>query len=934
MELQFEPKSINVHVVGLAHTTVDPERFSCCAFTGKVHRMPAQFKAIYGDKCEFKFFEYSNGVSTSCADVHCTVLTEDELVSLSKRKEIQEGKDKGTTMYDDDVANQSLSKMFAEKTIQQMKLHVKDGDIVCHVFGPLHHITTAFPNALHVESGIGYSAGCGKDDFTCPYRIFESSEWSHYHMGAGTQQVNGSNYSNFVVPNYYDPTEWPIVETPKNPNTVLFFGRIIVRKGVEALVEIASRMPDKEFLLVGQGDPSRWLDRSPNITYIPAIYGKQRAELLGNVGCMVCLTLFIEPYCGSSSQANLCGTPTVTTDYGVFTSKVKNGVNGYRVRTLADAIQAIRDCENLDRRAIGELAREQTTYKVTAPLYREAFHQIRSLRQKGWYSPDSFKFMKKINMNKLSNLRAIVLNNNTNMNIEPVSETLSKITLPVTITDDVFEKIIEFNEHLQIYRIEYMDTTRLDPVEQQAYLEKITNMHAHRLFPREIVCDTSVNCEIEGYNRVDVGNGNVVHYSEKWRSGNVQYEANKALHNTAPTKEEAKEEAKEDSDKIRVVQFCEAGKWALGKISSSVDARLKIDNRFESSILDWATHKVTATFLADCDVVLCHCPIIAARLRTEFETKGAEKIVTISHSMLDIIGKRQAIPTIEQQRRATIDGSLVDTSRVFGSVYDIYDMPKDTASNHRRLSVGVESDVFNPTQDSLLKMMDSDGEDQKEAWPVVIGFHAGNMLKHDTSINTRVKRKYLMMKLQARVKDLVKEGIVVFKLQTEITHDMKKMNRFYNKLDVFVSFSVSETGPLGFLEAMACGTIPMVTNVGLATNHDFTSIVDVAMDDEKQIDLFEAKLRELVAMSPAERNAIKRAAYTTAMKNYNWDSHVDSWKQLILYKHHEAKRARAQQCHELVEVLPGLKYYMSMNKQQQQRSFERSTSVVAFTTTK
>lgn len=183
-------------------------------------------------------------------------------------------------------------------------------------------LVSLLPKCFHIETGIGYP------DSWLAFRIFESKAWMHYILGK--EGKGGQNY-NWVVPNYYDLDDWDVCLKPQN--YVLYFGRITPEKGIENVVEIANRI-NKPVIICGQGDPEPWLKKSRNITYKPAIHGKERNELLGNAYCCLMPTIFIEPFGGAGVEAMLCGTPLLASNYGAFQETIEHGVTGFVCNTL------------------------------------------------------------------------------------------------------------------------------------------------------------------------------------------------------------------------------------------------------------------------------------------------------------------------------------------------------------------------------------------------------------------------------------------------------------------------------------------------------------------------------------------------------------------------------------------------------------------------
>lgn len=80
-----------------------------------------------------------------------------------------------------------------------------------------------------------------------------------------------------------------------------------------------------------------------------------------------------------------CGTPVVSTSWGVFPEVIINGLNGFRCQTLREWLDAIEACKTLDRRAIAQHARAHYSLEAVGPLYTHAFEMIANINKGGWY---------------------------------------------------------------------------------------------------------------------------------------------------------------------------------------------------------------------------------------------------------------------------------------------------------------------------------------------------------------------------------------------------------------------------------------------------------------------------------------------------------------------------------------------------------------------
>jgi len=381
---------IRLHILALPHTVTNND-FSHCAYTGKVLRFPRMMMSR-----GFEVYHYGVEGSTTEATKDIQVLSREEwdvLRVMSYRhlhpEKTHEEAVKHLTDHSSfigDLGNWSTP-LYREFNTRLRPLLIAnyrsmETDLVCLPFGVSHDTALDGLNMVVCESGIGYN------DSTRNYRIFESYAWLHQVLGL--EKKWGHNYW-FVVPNYFDSMEWPLSLTPKM-NTVGFFGRIYDGKGCNVIVEIARRMPHVRFILCGQGDPSTYLVQ-PNIVYKPPISGLERGEYLGSLQALLAPTMFVEPFCGVVVEAQLCGTPAISMDYGAQTETIepfKTGLNCHTLQEFCMGVQMAIEGK-FDRTYIRERAIRLYDMFNVAHKYEHVFKTIMDVHttgKNGWYSPD------------------------------------------------------------------------------------------------------------------------------------------------------------------------------------------------------------------------------------------------------------------------------------------------------------------------------------------------------------------------------------------------------------------------------------------------------------------------------------------------------------------------------------------------------------------
>ena len=272
-------------------------------------------------------------------------------------------------------AAEPLFSDFSLKVIEKMKDRIQPRDFICIIGGAAQQaIADAFPDNMAVEYGIGYSGVFAK------YKVFESYAWMHMIYGASAEphSVDG-RYYDAVIPNYFDPDEFTYQAEPMG--YYLFLGRMVDRKGWRVAVDVCEEL-GVPLVLAGHGDPGKL---PSNCEYVGAVGPRDRDRLLGGAIATFTPTSYIEPFCGVHVESMLCGTPVITTDWGVFTETVVPGV-GFRCRTRTEFCDATKRASDLDRWAISDYARSKFTTGVVAPQYDAYFRRLMTLWDDGWYT--------------------------------------------------------------------------------------------------------------------------------------------------------------------------------------------------------------------------------------------------------------------------------------------------------------------------------------------------------------------------------------------------------------------------------------------------------------------------------------------------------------------------------------------------------------------
>jgi glycosyltransferase involved in cell wall biosynthesis len=253
--------------------------------------------------------------------------------------------------------------------------------IVCCTWGGAQIEATRELAQLVVESSIGYRHTWAK------YRVFESYAWMHFHYGK-EQKFGGNAWYDAVIPGHLDPADFGCLDASGRPvakqDYLMFLGRLNDDKGVAIAVDVAKRV-GRPILLVGTGDPARFLKGNPHARHVPAVGREDRRRLLAEAAGLLCPTQYIEPFGNIAIEAAASGTPVISTDWGAFPETVLHGHTGYRCRTMEQFVWAASNLHRIDPATCRQWARDNFSLDRASRMYDEYFRGLLNLNHRGWY---------------------------------------------------------------------------------------------------------------------------------------------------------------------------------------------------------------------------------------------------------------------------------------------------------------------------------------------------------------------------------------------------------------------------------------------------------------------------------------------------------------------------------------------------------------------
>ena len=169
---------------------------------------------------------------------------------------------------------------------------------------------------------------------------------------------------------------------PAPDDYLLFFGRIHHDKGARQAIEIAKAC-NKKLVLAGIIQDQAYYDQyvahhmnNDNVVYIGSVGPVERNRLLGKALALLHPIQFDEPFGLSVIESMACGTPVIAFDRGSMMELIENGLNGFLVDNVDEAIERVARIEKIDREACRLHVERHFTVERMIAEYTQVYEMI------------------------------------------------------------------------------------------------------------------------------------------------------------------------------------------------------------------------------------------------------------------------------------------------------------------------------------------------------------------------------------------------------------------------------------------------------------------------------------------------------------------------------------------------------------------------------
>jgi glycosyltransferase involved in cell wall biosynthesis len=172
---------------------------------------------------------------------------------------------------------------------------------------------------------------------------------------------------------------------PKGGRYLAFLGRIAPEKRPDRAIEIAARagMPLKIAAKVDRADQAYWenkirpmVEAHPDVEFLGEIAESDKADFLSGAAALLFPIDWPEPFGLVMIEAMACGTPVIAFRRGSVPEIVEEGVSGFIVDTVEEAVAAVGWVAGLDRAQVRAQFERRFTAERMAWAYLEIYWNL------------------------------------------------------------------------------------------------------------------------------------------------------------------------------------------------------------------------------------------------------------------------------------------------------------------------------------------------------------------------------------------------------------------------------------------------------------------------------------------------------------------------------------------------------------------------------
>jgi glycosyltransferase involved in cell wall biosynthesis len=190
-----------------------------------------------------------------------------------------------------------------------------------------------------------------------------------------------------TIHNFVDVNRYTFQPKVPDDAPLLFLSRVERIKGAHIAIEACQRAGRKLIIAGNHSEEENEEGRywreviSPQvdgreIEYVGPVDDRRKNELLGRSAALIVPVQWDEPFGIVFAEALACGTPVISCPRGALTEIVRNGVDGFLVRSVGEAVDAVRVLPQINRTTCREHSEKCLSVEAIVPQYENLYKRL------------------------------------------------------------------------------------------------------------------------------------------------------------------------------------------------------------------------------------------------------------------------------------------------------------------------------------------------------------------------------------------------------------------------------------------------------------------------------------------------------------------------------------------------------------------------------
>ena len=211
--------------------------------------------------------------------------------------------------------------------------------------------------------------------------VYEKYDDSSYYVAISNSDKSTKLHYIATVYHGIDIKQFTFREHPEG-DYLIFLGRIHPDKGTKEAIEIASNC-GLRLIIAGIIQDQAYFDRyvsgflkDGEVDFVGSVGPNQRDDLLGNALALLHPISFDEPFGLSVVESMACGTPVIAFNKGSMPEIITDGVDGFLVRNVEEAILAVGRIKSIERGVCRKTIQDRFTVSRMVDEYIAVYQKV------------------------------------------------------------------------------------------------------------------------------------------------------------------------------------------------------------------------------------------------------------------------------------------------------------------------------------------------------------------------------------------------------------------------------------------------------------------------------------------------------------------------------------------------------------------------------